>query len=675
MEQFVVSARKYRPQAFEAVVGQSHITDTLLKSVENDHLAQALLFCGPRGVGKTTCARILAKVINEGANLSDDELALNIFELDAASNNSVDDIRRLIDQVRFAPQTGKFKVYIIDEVHMLSQQAFNAFLKTLEEPPAHAIFILATTEKHKIIPTILSRCQIFDFKRITVEDIANHLAYVAQQEGINAEPEALHMIAEKADGALRDALSLFDRMISFSGNTLTYTQVVEVLDILDYNYYFKGVELAQNVNYPDLLLLYNEVLDKGFNGHEFVVGMAKHFRDLLVAREAKTVELLEVGPAIKERYLQQSAASSTRFLLHGLKVFNELDGQYKNSSQPRILVELGLLKLVEFISQEKKKQQPQVNSATADSTDGYLPDSLPKRDQSAPEAPAPVAPAAAAPPAPKQAAQEPPAPAAPAPAPTAPTDSATREEPATPTPTAPAEPATPATPATATDPLEAPESLPDEPATAPPVVDPAAAFDTDPTPTPTPAPPAAPAPASTPRRTTGRRVVQRDARPKTGGLSVMDTLNNIEKQEGAVPEKTEVQDGAVPDIPVVAGGPAEVYSKKELETAITEYAKRRDVKTAVRSLLMGQMPKILDKNTLEMEVDNNIEMGYFNEEQQKLVPYLRTKLNNANIRFEVKMVEREQTRKLYLPEEKFKYIAEKNPNLVYLRQKIQTDLE
>lgn len=668
MEQFVVSARKYRPQAFEAVVGQSHITDTLLKSVENDHLAQALLFCGPRGVGKTTCARILAKVINAGANLSDDELALNIFELDAASNNSVDDIRRLIDQVRFAPQTGKFKVYIIDEVHMLSQQAFNAFLKTLEEPPAHAIFILATTEKHKIIPTILSRCQIFDFKRITVEDIANHLAYVAEQEGINAEPEALHMIAEKADGALRDALSLFDRMISFSGNTLTYTQVVEVLDILDYNYYFKGVELAQSVNYPDLLLLYNEVLDKGFNGHEFVVGMAKHFRDLLVAREAKTVELLEVGPAIKERYLQLSAASSTRFLLHGLKVFNELDGQYKNSSQPRILVELGLLKLVEFISQEKKKQQPQVNSATADSTDGFLPESLPRRDQSASAAPAPVAPATPSAPTPA-------APVEAAPAPTAPTDSATREEPATPTPTAPAEPATPATPTTATDPLEAPESLPDEPATAPPVVDPAAAFDTDPTPTPTPAPPAAPAPASTPRRTTGRRVVQRDARPKTGGLSVMDTLNNIEKQEGAVPEQAEVQDGAVPDIPVVAGGPAEVYSKKELETAITEYAKRRDVKTAVRSLLMGQMPKILDKNTLEMEVDNNIEMGYFNEEQQKLVPYLRTKLKNANIRFEVKMVEREQTRKLYLPEEKFKYMAEKNPNLVYLRQKIQTDLE
>ena len=647
MEQFVVSARKYRPQAFEAVVGQSHITDTLLKSVENDHLAQALLFCGPRGVGKTTCARILAKVINAGAKLSDDELALNIFELDAASNNSVDDIRRLIDQVRFAPQTGKFKVYIIDEVHMLSQQAFNAFLKTLEEPPAHAIFILATTEKHKIIPTILSRCQIFDFKRITVEDIANHLAYVADQEGINAEPEALHMIAEKADGALRDALSMFDRMISFSGNTLTYTQVVEVLDILDYNYYFKSVELAQSVNYPDLLLLYNEVLDKGFNGHEFVVGMAKHCRDLLVAREAKTIELLEVGPAIKERYLQQSADSSTRFLLHGLKVFNELDGQYKNSSQPRILVELGLLKLVEFISLEKKKQQPQVNRATVDSTDVFLPDSLPKREQNAADA---------------SSAQE-------TSAPTAPAASAEAE------PAVPAEPTTPASPATAVDPLEAPESLPDEPVTAPPVVDPAAAFEADPEATPTPTPEPAPGSATAPRRTRGRRVVQQGVRPSTGGLSVMDTLNNLEKQEGAVPEKTEVQDGATTDFPVVADGPAEIYSTKELETAITEYAKRRDVKTAVRSLLMDQMPKILDKNTLEMEVDNNIEMGYFNEEQQKLVPYLRAKLKNTHIRFEVKIAERHQTRKLYLPEEKFRYMAEKNPNLVYLRQKIQTDLE
>jgi len=637
MEQFVVSARKYRPQAFEAVVGQSHITDTLLKSVENDHLAQALLFCGPRGVGKTTCARILAKVINSDANLTEDELALNIFELDAASNNSVDDIRRLIDQVRFAPQTGKFKVYIIDEVHMLSQQAFNAFLKTLEEPPAHAIFILATTEKHKIIPTILSRCQIFDFKRITVDDIANHLAYVAQQEGVKAEPEALHMIAEKADGALRDALSLFDRMISFSGDSLTYSQVVEVLDILDYNYYFKGVELAQGVNYPDLLLLYNEVLDKGFNGHEFVVGMAKHFRDLLVAREAKTVELLEVGPAIKERYLQQSASSSTRFLLHGLKVFNELDGQYKTSSQPRILVELGLLKLVEFISQEKKKQQPQVNSATSNSTDGYLPSELPKRS-----APVPAEPSRAA---------------------------LTAAETTTTKPVVNA-------PAPAVDPLDLPDPIPDIPVNTPPVAAPESAFDME-APAASEAIQEAPQPERPPgetdatRRTGGRRVVRRA--PQRTGLSLMEELNAIEKASnedaGTVNENNE------PGVPVVEGGPSNVYSQKELEDAITAYAKQRNVKTAVRSMLLGQMPKILDKNTLEMEVDNNVELGFFNEEQQKLVPYLRETLKNTQIRFEVKMVEREKTRKLYLPEEKFKYMAEKNPNLVYLRQKIQTDLE
>ena len=637
MEQFVVSARKYRPQAFEAVVGQSHITDTLLKSVENDHLAQALLFCGPRGVGKTTCARILAKVINSDANLTEDELALNIFELDAASNNSVDDIRRLIDQVRFAPQTGKFKVYIIDEVHMLSQQAFNAFLKTLEEPPAHAIFILATTEKHKIIPTILSRCQIFDFKRITVDDIANHLAYVAQQEGVKAEPEALHMIAEKADGALRDALSLFDRMISFSGDSLTYSQVVEVLDILDYNYYFKGVELAQGVNYPDLLLLYNEVLDKGFNGHEFVVGMAKHFRDLLVAREAKTVELLEVGPAIKERYLQQSASSSTRFLLHGLKVFNELDGQYKTSSQPRILVELGLLKLVEFISQEKKKQQPQVNSATSNSTDGYLPSELPKRS-----APVPAEPSRAA---------------------------LTAAETTTTKPVVDA-------PAPAVDPLDLPDPIPDIPVNTPPVAAPESAFDME-APAASEAIQEAPQPERPPgetdatRRTGGRRVVRRA--PQRTGLSLMEELNAIEKASnedaGTVNENNE------PGVPVVEGGPSNVYSQKELEDAITAYAKQRNVKTAVRSMLLGQMPKILDKNTLEMEVDNNVELGFFNEEQQKLVPYLRETLKNTQIRFEVKMVEREKTRKLYLPEEKFKYMAEKNPNLVYLRQKIQTDLE
>ena len=630
MEQFIVSARKYRPQAFESVVGQGHITDTLLKSVASDHLAQALLFCGPRGVGKTTCARILAKVINGDANLTEEELALNIFELDAASNNSVDDIRRLIDQVRFAPQTGKFKVYIIDEVHMLSQQAFNAFLKTLEEPPAHAIFILATTEKHKIIPTILSRCQIFDFKRITVDDIAGHLAFVAEKEGVKAEPEALHIIAEKADGALRDALSLFDRMVSFSGSELTYNQVVEVLDILDYNYFFRSIDLAAGVNYPDLLLLYNEVLEKGFNGHEFVVGMAKHFRDLLVAREPRTVELLEVGPAIKQRYLEQSAATSTRFLLHGLKVFNELDGQYKASSQPRILVELGLLKLVEFISQEKKKSQPSV-TPKAKGTDQYLPDALPKRGK------APVQPAREITPAPVEsaplpAAKEAPAQQAPPPAP-APTPQTSAVHETVSDSNLPGEPAIPENPAVAPP----PETSPD------------AAFDLP--------------KEGRRRRTTGK---------KKGGLSLTAMMEEMASEnEPTAPKAAEVES----DIPAATEGPQNVYTEHELKLALEEYTKQRHVKTAIRSMLQAQAPKILDKNTLEITVDNNIQLGYFNDEQKELVPWLRKKLDNFALRFEVKMAENVQTKKLYLPEEKFKHMVEKNPNLLYLREKLNTDLE
>jgi len=640
MEQFIVSARKYRPQAFESVVGQRHITDTLLKSVASDHLAQALLFCGPRGVGKTTCARILAKVINGDANLTEEELALNIFELDAASNNSVDDIRRLIDQVRFAPQTGKFKVYIIDEVHMLSQQAFNAFLKTLEEPPAHAIFILATTEKHKIIPTILSRCQIFDFKRITVDDIAGHLAFVAEKEGVQAEPEALHMIAEKADGALRDALSLFDRMVSFSGSELTYNQVVEVLDILDYNYFFRSIDLAAGVNYPDLLLLYNEVLEKGFNGHEFVVGMAKHFRDLLVAREPRTVELLEVGPAIKQRYLEQSAATSTRFLLHGLKVFNELDGQYKASSQPRILVELGLLKLVEFISQEKKKSEPSV-TPKAEGTDLYLPDALPKRgDTPAPPAPAPAT-------------QTAPASVTPTAAPTSATVPVATETSST----APAPPPAPAPQTTAPvhetvsdSNLPGEPAIPENPAVAPPPeVAPDAAFDLP--------------KEGRRRRTTGK---------KKGGLSLTAMMEEMASEnETTAPTAAEGES----DIPAAAEGPQNVYTEHELKLALEEYTKQRHVKTAIRSMLQAQAPKILDKNTLEITVDNNIQLGYFNDEQKELVPWLRKKLDNFALRFEVKMAENVQSKKLYLPEEKFKHMVEKNPNLLYLREKLNTDLE
>ena len=356
MEPFIVSARKYRPQTFKDVVGQEAITNTLTNAIENNHLAQALLFCGPRGVGKTTCARILAKQINrDGTEREDEDFAFNIFELDAASNNSVDDIRNLIDQVRIPPQVGKYKVYIIDEVHMLSQSAFNAFLKTLEEPPRHAIFILATTEKHKIIPTILSRCQIFDFKRITVNDTANYLKYIAEQQGINAEDDALHIIAQKADGALRDALSIFDRVVSFSGKELTRKAVTENLNVLDYDTYFEVTNLVLDHDIPALLLLFNNILAQGFEGHHFVIGLASHFRDLMVCRHQDTIELLEVGDNAKKLYLEQAKRTKQDFLLKALEITNEADLQYKSSKNARLLVELTLMKLASLSFSGEKK--------------------------------------------------------------------------------------------------------------------------------------------------------------------------------------------------------------------------------------------------------------------------------------------------------------------------------
>jgi DNA polymerase-3 subunit gamma/tau len=356
MEPFIVSARKYRPTTFKDVVGQQAITNTLENAIQNDHLAQALLFTGPRGVGKTTCARILAKKINQDGNYKENEdFAFNIFELDAASNNSVDDIRNLIDQVRIPPQVGQYKVYIIDEVHMLSSAAFNAFLKTLEEPPKHAIFILATTEKHKIIPTILSRCQIFDFRRITVQDIKGHLASVAQQENITAEDDALHVIAQKADGALRDALSIFDRVVSFSGANLTREAVTENLNVLDYTYYFNITDLLLQNNIPQVLLAYNDILSKGFDGHHFIMGLASHFRDLLVCKNQETISLLEVGEQVKKMYLEQSQQTTLPFLITGIDIANTCDLKFKTSRNQRLLVELCLMQLASLTAQGEKK--------------------------------------------------------------------------------------------------------------------------------------------------------------------------------------------------------------------------------------------------------------------------------------------------------------------------------
>jgi len=329
----------------------------LLNAIENNHLASALLFTGPRGVGKTTCARILARKINQpGYDDPFEDFAFNVFELDAASNNSVDDIRSLIDQVRIPPQTGQYKVYIIDEVHMLSSAAFNAFLKTLEEPPKHAIFILATTEKHKIIPTILSRCQIFDFKRITVKDAKEHLAEVAKSQGVAFEDDALHIIAQKADGAMRDALSIFDRVVSYCGNNLTRQAVTENLNVLDYETYTRVTDLILDNNIPEVLLAYNEILAKGFDGHHFIAGLASHFRDVLVAKNPATLSLLEVGEQAQRLYFEQAKKASSEFLLKGIDLANDCDLKYKLSQNQRLLVELCLMQLcsVNFDGEKKK---------------------------------------------------------------------------------------------------------------------------------------------------------------------------------------------------------------------------------------------------------------------------------------------------------------------------------
>ena len=358
MENFIVSARKHRPATFDMVVGQDSITNTLKSAIKNNHLTQAYLFCGPRGVGKTTCARIFAKlsiaaiskrtvmpVTNQIVFSFNTLRSFNIHELDAASNNKVDDIRSLTDQVRIPPQIGKYSVYIIDEVHMLSSSAFNAFLKTLEEPPSHAIFILATTEKHKIIPTILSRCQIFDFNRIRIEDIVGRLSYVAKNEEISAEEEALHIIAQKADGALRDALSIFDQIASLSGKKITYRDVIENLNVLDYEYYFKTVEDALCGDVSSVLMTFNEILEKGFDGHNFVSGLNSHFRDLLVSRDEITMRLLEATPSIKQRYLRQTKICSEDFLFKALEAGSNCDISYKASKNARLHVELFLIKL------------------------------------------------------------------------------------------------------------------------------------------------------------------------------------------------------------------------------------------------------------------------------------------------------------------------------------------
>lgn len=417
MENFVVSARKYRPATFASVVGQTHITSTLKNAIARGQLAHAYLFCGPRGVGKTTCARIFAKAINcfspidneacnecESCRSFNEGRSFNIHELDAASNNSVDDIRSLVDQVRIPPQVGRYSVYIIDEVHMLSAAAFNAFLKTLEEPPAHAIFILATTEKHKIIPTILSRCQIFDFNRIRVEDSVGYLKYIAQQEGVTYDDESLNLIAQKADGGMRDALSMFDKAVSFCGQSLTYREVARSLNVLDYDTYFTTIDTLMAGDYTRALLLFDRVLSAGFSAQTFMAGLAQHCRDLLMCRDAQTLPLLEVTGTLLDRYRAQAATCDAEFLFGAITLLAQLDATIRTATNRRLTVELGLMKLCR-LSQKKNEpigdlesfELPPLNGAVAAPSVAQLTSSVPQPQPTAPQPVATAVPAAAQP--------------------------------------------------------------------------------------------------------------------------------------------------------------------------------------------------------------------------------------------------------------------------------------
>ena len=628
MEPFIVSARKYRPQHFEEVVGQQTITETLLNAIEKNHLAQALLFCGPSGVRKTTCARILAKKINEdGQEQEGEDFAFNIFELDAASNNSVDDIRNLTDQVRIPPQTGKYKVYIIDEVHMLSQNAFNAFLKTLEEPPAHAIFILATTEKHKIIPTILSRCQIFDFKRITTTDTVDYLKEIAREQGIQAEEDALHIIAQKADGAMRDALSIFDRVVSFAGNTLTRKAVAENLNVLDVEVYFQTTRLILAHDIPGLLVYFNQVLSAGFEGHHFVNGLASHFRDLMVCRDAQTIALLDTSDAVKEQFLEQAGEVDSDFLLKALDLANTCELNYKSSSNHRLLVELCLMQLASIGVAEKKKGS----------------------DQDTPRIPA--APFHGQPPAPP----------------------VTFQKKETTVPLSRANPTLENPGDNAGHPKTYPIELDHEAAAAQPANTKAASPKTSQEVLATEPPPpqelttTEPAPTpNVPASETPVKIALKDKREaKVSGLSLSSI--RAKKLHEAQKKAQQPEPENLPEDPVDEG------KLNELWTSFTELTESKG-KKILASSLATDTPKLLEGHIISIELPNSTMKKEVERDQLDLMTFLRKSLNNYSLNLRITVNEEVARQYAFTPEEKYEKLKEKNPAIDLLRQTFDLDL-
>jgi DNA polymerase III subunit gamma/tau len=607
MDNFVVSARKYRPSTFDSVVGQTHITTTLKNAIGQNHLAQAFLFCGPRGVGKTTCARILAKTINcqnltperEACNQCEscvsfnNSASFNVHELDAASNNSVDDIRNLVDQVRYPPQSGRYKIYIIDEVHMLSNSAFNAFLKTLEEPPAYAIFILATTEKHKIIPTILSRCQIFDFNRIQINDIARHLARIAQKEEIRAEEEALQLIAQKADGGLRDALSMFDLIVTFSTDrSITYPNTIANLHILDYDYYFAMTDALLNQQIGKALLIFNEILKKGFDGHNFIVGLCEHFRNLMVCKDADTLQLLQVSGNVRRKYQEQAVGASMSFLLTALNLGSQCDIHYKASKHQQLHVELALMKMAAIPAA--------VNLAKAlQNGDAGLSDAKKKLDTPA-------------------LSTSPSVPAAP-----------------------PAVPVSPVNPAPVSQANPAPVSAAN------------------------PAPVTASAPV-VPENTNGNGY-----RPTPNTRTTVKIPVIIPATAEVKPVQSEAS-GKAPEEVVTENQP---FTAEQLQACWRTYVDSRKTGGYNSEVVIIDRPVELSGQTVIMKLDNLTQMTQLGEMKPVLLAYLRKNLRNGSIQLHAEVGEQETRRMIYTSQEKFKYLAEKHPVLMNLRNTLGLDID
>lgn len=605
MENFVVSARKYRPASFDMVVGQRSITNTLKNAIKNDHVAQAFLFCGPRGVGKTTCARIMAKTIN-CENITDNVEAcnecqscvsfnqnnsFNVHELDAASNNSVDDIRSLVDQVRIPTHLGKYKVYVIDEVHMLSQSAFNAFLKTLEEPPSYAKFILATTEKHKIIPTILSRCQIFDFNRITIEDIAKQLEYVANKENVETEYDALHVIAQKADGAMRDALSIFDQMVSFAGNHVTYKAVVENLNVLDYDYFFKVTDHIFQSNVTEILLLYNDIINKGFDGSHFINGFSSHLRNLLVCQNPDTVKLMDVGESVKQRYLEQARMCNTQFLVRALDISNKSDMNYRASNNKRLHVELALIQMTALAQQADQNIQvtasapvPQNSSNTSKTTSGNK----------------------------------------------------TGNETAT-------KPVTHTTQQKGTD-----EALQGTEQNAPSVKNQAAGEMIK---------PKAESSVNEPEKRTTRK--------RPGAISLdPDKQNEDEKKK----DDLNISEG-------LREKPRNDFTNEEFLTAWNELKKRYQKQNAtIFTALNTYEPLVAEKNQIIIKTDNIVQKQGLFEQKQVILSFLREKLKNYSIDFQVKINEKPKQVKAYMPSDKYQKMLMKKPEIGKLKDGLDLEI-